>query len=303
MPKPKDIGGYSVQHTADCERVLATLLRGLGPWGKSVFLVGGLTPRYLVPEQPPAVPPHAGTLDVDVVIDLQILADTEAYESLEANLRRLNFERAENEQGKKVAWRWKTRTEHGATMILEFLAEDLRVGGGRVQALPTEGNISALNIPHSSIVFDLYEEAEIRAELLDGKGIATVTVKHANIVSFTCLKAFAYEDRHEPKDAHDLMYCLEHRSEGLQAIAATFRTQLAGKHGSTVRSGLELLRSRFVDEPGIEGYKKDGPVAVAMFELGPDTDLRERRALRQREASSLIDRLLRDIEVAPTGSS
>ena len=216
MPKPQDIGGYTSQHTADCERI-------------------------------PAVPPHAGTLDVDVVIDLQILADTDAYESLEANLKRLYFERAENEQGKKVAWRWKTQTEHGATMILEFLAEDPRVGGGRVQALPTEGNISALNIPHSSMVFDLYEETEIRAELLDERGIATVTVKHADIGSFTCLKAFAYEDRQEPKDAHDLMYCLEHRSEGLQAIAATFRTQLAGKHGGTIRSGLELLRSRFVD--------------------------------------------------------
>ena len=97
------------------------------------------------------------------------------------------------------------------------------------------------------MVFDLYEETEIRAELLDERGIATVTVKHTDIVSFTCLQAFAYEDRQEPKDAHDLMYYLEHRSEGLQAIAATFRTQLAGKHGGTIRSGLELLRSRFVD--------------------------------------------------------
>ena len=128
MPKPQTISGYSPQHTLDCERVLATLIRGLGPWGESVFLVGGLTPRYLVAEPAAGGPAHAGTLDVDVVIDLQILADTEAYESLEANLRRLNFERAENEQGRKVAWRWKTQTEHGATMILEFLA--VCVAGG-----------------------------------------------------------------------------------------------------------------------------------------------------------------------------
>jgi hypothetical protein len=296
MPKPKDIGGYTAQHTADCERVLATLLRGLGPWGKSVFLVGGLTPRYLVPEPPPGGPPHAGTLDVDLVIDLQILADTEAYESLEQNLKRLNFERAENEQGKKVAWRWKTSTEHGATMILEFLAEDLRVGGGRVQALPTEGNISALNIPHSSMVFDLYEEAEIRAELLDGKGIASVTVKHANIVSFTCLKAFAYEDRHEPKDAHDLVYAISHRPGGLQSVATAFQAPLGGKHRDSVRSALEILRRRFVDEPGTEGYQKDGSVAVARFELGNDADQRDRRVLRQREASDIIDRLLKGID-------
>ena len=76
MAKPATLDGYSDQYTVDCERVLVTLLRGLGPWKDSVYLVGGLTPRYLVAARPPMVPAHAGTLDVDIVIDLQILADT-----------------------------------------------------------------------------------------------------------------------------------------------------------------------------------------------------------------------------------
>jgi hypothetical protein len=83
MAKPATLDGYSDQYTVDCERVLVTLLRGLGPWKESVYLVGGLTPRYLVAARPPAVPAHAGTLDVDIVIDLQILADTDAYHTLE----------------------------------------------------------------------------------------------------------------------------------------------------------------------------------------------------------------------------
>ena len=78
MVKPATLDGYSDQYTADCERVLVTLLRGLGPWKDSIYLVGGLTPRYLVSARPPFVPAHAGTLDVDIVIDLQILADTDA---------------------------------------------------------------------------------------------------------------------------------------------------------------------------------------------------------------------------------
>ena len=78
MAKPATFDGYSDQYTKDCERVLVTLLRGLGPWKESVYLVGGLTPRYLVPARPPVVPAHAGTLDLDIVIDLQILADTDA---------------------------------------------------------------------------------------------------------------------------------------------------------------------------------------------------------------------------------
>lgn len=79
MAKPTTLDGYSDQYTFDCERVLVTLLRGLGPWKDSVYLIGGLTPRYLVPARAPLVPAHAGTRDVDIVIDLQILADTEGY--------------------------------------------------------------------------------------------------------------------------------------------------------------------------------------------------------------------------------
>lgn len=89
MAKPATLDGYSDQYTLDCERVLVTLLRGLGPWKESVYLIGGLTPRYLVAARPPVVPAHAGTLDVDIVIDLQILTDTDAYHTLENNLTRM----------------------------------------------------------------------------------------------------------------------------------------------------------------------------------------------------------------------
>jgi hypothetical protein len=296
MAKPATLDGYADAYTLDCERVLLTLLRGLGPWKNSVFLVGGLTPRYLVSARPPEVPPHAGTQDVDIVIDLQLLADTEAYHTLEDNLRKLGFERATNDKGQKLSWRWQTRTEHGALMILELLADAPDIAGGRVQPLPTEGTISALNIPHSSIVFDLHQTTEIQAELLDGAGVATEIVRHANLVSFTCLKAFAFDQRFERKDAHDLIYCIEYAPEGLDAAAAAFREAVAGKHGAVLGDTFAILRRRFCSDEKVDGFRKDGPVAVALFEQGEEPEMREVRVLRQREASDLIERLLALIE-------
>lgn len=304
MAKPATLDGYSDQYTVDCERVLVTLLRGLGPWKDSVYLVGGLTPRYLVAARPPVVPAHAGTLDVDVVIDLQILADTEAYRTLEDNLKKMGFERAENEKQQKLSWRWQTRTEHGAMMVLELLADAPDIAGGKVQPLPTEGTISALNIPHSSIVFDLHQVTEIQAELLGGNGIATERVKHANLVSFTCLKSFAFDQRFERKDAHDLIYCIEHAPDGLNAVAESFRAQRTGKHGEVVEASLAILRGRFADDEKVEGYRKDGPVAVARFELGEgdEAEQRETRALRQRQASDVIMQLLDRIAQGEAGA-
>jgi hypothetical protein len=144
------------------------------------------------------------------------------------------------------------------------------------------------------MVFDLFEVTEIRAELLGNNGVASVTVKHANLVSFTCLKLFAFDDRNERKDAHDLVYCIENAPGGVDAAAAAFRRELGGKHGAVVREALGTLAARFAHDDRTDGYLKDGPVAVAKFELGEgeEPELREARALRQRRASDAIDQLL-----------
>ena len=294
MSKPTTWDGYDPEVTETCERVLVTLLGGLGPWKDSVYLIGGLVPRYLVPERPPGAPAHVGTSDVDVVVGLQMLANTEAYRTLEDNLKRLGFERAENDSGDKQPWRWRTKSETDIPVILELLADDPEASGGRVQPLPVEGNISALNIPHASMVFDHHHTKAIQAERLGGNGIATENLRYADLVSFTCLKAFAFDQRHERKDAYDLVYCIEFAAGGLEAVAEAFRSALQGKHTTVIKEALGILRMRFTDDDTTEGYRKDGPVAVARFERGDaeDDEMHEARALRQRNVSDLISRVL-----------
>lgn len=293
MTKPKTFDAYNGAVTEAAERVLVTLLRGVGPWKDTVFLVGGLTPRYLVAARPPEVPQHAGTGDVDVVVDVAILTDTEAYSTLEENLHAMGFDRATNENGVKVSWRWEARLETGATMVLEFLAEHPELGGGKVKVLPTEGNVSALNIPHASMVFDLHDTTELTAELLNGGGLATEVVRYANIVSFTCLKAFAFDHRNARKDAHDLVYCLEHYPGGLDSVISAFKDALAGSHAEAVQEALAKLKTRFVHEDPDQSYRRDGAVAVARFEdndadVDDNEEIRDLRILRQRQVADLM---------------
>lgn len=293
MGKPKTFDAYNGAVTEAAERVLVTLLRGFGPWKDTVFLVGGLTPRYLVAARPPEVPQHAGTGDVDVVVDVAILTDTEAYSTLEENLHAMGFDRGTNESGVKVSWRWEARLETGATMVLEFLAEHPELGGGKVKVLPTEGNVSALNIPHASMVFDLHDTTELTAELLNGGGLATEVVRYANIVSFTCLKAFAFDHRNARKDAHDLVYCLEHYPGGLDSVISAFKDALAGSHAEAVQEALAKLKTRFVHEDPDQSYRRDGAVAVARFEdndadVDDNEEIRDLRILRQRQVADLM---------------
>lgn len=288
MDKPQTRAGYTAGQTVTCERALVTLLRGLGPWKDSVYLVGGLAVRYLTP----AGSSQVGTLDVDVVVDIQLLAGIEAYRSLEDNLRRSGFEPI-GKDGHPVpsSWRWRYGNEAGDAIVVELLTDNPEKRGGQAQVVPGEGAIRVANIPHSSIVFDHYQVREITAELLDGNGITIERIRHADIVSFTCLKAFAFDERGEPKDAHDLIYCIEHAPGGLGAVAKSLRMARAGKHAPVVEDALQILRKRFVSDSRAAGYRKDGPTKVVKFEFVAG-EPSETQLVRQRDVTELIDRLL-----------
>ena len=292
---PAHYDDYDDHATQACERVLVTLLRGLGPWKHCVYLVGGLTPRYLVPDPPAGVRPHAGTRDVDLVVDLSLLVKVEAYRTLERNFRDLDLRRATNEDGSRPSWRWESRTDARTLVIVELLSDDPGGTVRRAAALPDQRRVSAMHIPHVSIVRDLHQDVEIQAELLGGRGIVRERVRHADIVSFVCLKAFAFDDRLEDKDAYDLLYCIENVPGGVAATAQAFRDAIGRtSHGDTILSALEILRQRFATDPNVDGYRKDGPAAVAAFEHDdlPDPD---RRALRRRNVSTVIQHLLDDV--------
>ena len=113
-------------------------------------------------------------------------------------------------------------------------------------------------------------------------------------MSFTCLKAFAFDQRFERKDAHDLIYCIEHAPDGMDAVAEAFRKERGGTHAAVIQACLAILRSRFVCDVKTEGYRKDGPVSVAKFEQGEgdEPEQRDSRALRQRQVSDVIEQLL-----------
>lgn len=91
-PKPETVDGYDADHTLACERVLVTMLGAFGTLKNTIRLVGGLVPRYLTPEARPDVPAHFGTSDVDVVLNLQVIAEGDGYDSLAVQLKARKFE-------------------------------------------------------------------------------------------------------------------------------------------------------------------------------------------------------------------
>lgn len=121
--KPATASGYSREVTDACEQALVTVLQCMGTLKETVRLVGGLVPRYLTPEREPDVPAHAGTSDLDLVIDLAVIAAGEDYAPIADRLKERGFSKMKLEKGGVSSWQWVAHTVHGLPVRVEFLCD------------------------------------------------------------------------------------------------------------------------------------------------------------------------------------
>ena len=290
--KPKHQYGYNASHTILCERTLVTLLRGIGPWKAGVYVIGGLAPRYLIPtsEETEGRPDHVGTTDVDLLLNLTLLTEIEAYSRLEKNLKALNFERGKNVEGEAQHFSWRKEVGGGATVVVDLLCDKPLEEGGQVMPISGEKRLSALGIPGAYLAMEDFIEVFLTQEMLDDRGVATETIRVANIVPLLVLKCLAYDDRMEEKDAYDIIYCLTHYQKGPDSVAAAYTASLLRlPNDPLLRKALDILKNRFATDV-TPGYRKDGPVSYARFHADPSrTDL---NAIRQREAATVVEAFL-----------
>lgn len=238
---------YDGPATERCERALVTLIGDIGPRSDRVALVGGLTPRYIVDSIPADVPALVGTADVDLVLGLSLGdADTEAYRTLHNNLVGSGFSPA------KPSFR-RTRIVDGVTVAVEFLGETSDVQPGRVFR-PRGGSgsrLAALNVPGSSLAIRDSAPVQITAARLDDGGESTVTMQVAGILRFVALKILAFQDRHQNRDAYDLVYSMLYFEGGPEGAASASPI----RREPLVSDAMDLLGERF------ETIDKDGPRA------------------------------------------
>jgi len=272
---------YNDEATIRCERALLTLIGDLGPWRERIYLAGGLAPRYLVGQLPEGSRGHVGTTDVDLIIGLALGDETpETYRTLQNNLEGAKFKQLE------PSFRWSREVE-GATVILEFLCETDQVEPGRIfrpKGEYTGSKLGAFNVRGAHLARDDFLERDIEGERLDGGGRSRVAIRVANVLPYAVLKVLAFQDRHENKDAYDLVFTLLNFQNGPRAAGAAARESRVSAHAQVAES-LTLLEERFND-PG-----QDGPSAYGLF-LATRGDRAEEARLR-REAVATVQDFLR----------
>jgi len=274
---------YDAEATARCERVLITLLGDLGPWRERIYLAGGLAPRYLTGTLPEGARPHVGTTDVDLVIGLALGDETpDTYRTLQNNLEKARFEQRE------PSFRWAREVE-GATVFVEFLCETDAVEPGRIyrpKGESTGSKLGAFNVRGAHLVRDDFVERELEGERLDDGGRSRVAVRVANVLPYTVLKITAFQDRHQNKDAYDLVFTLLNYAGGPRTAGAAASASPVVGHPQVLEA-LGLLEERFADA------QQDGPSAYASFLAAPEST--EEKARLRQEAVATIRAFLRPL--------
>ena len=273
---------YNEAATARCERALVTLLGDLGPWREHIYLAGGLAPRYLVGQLPEGARAHVGTLDVDLIVGLALGDETsETYRTLQNNLEKSGFVQSE------PSFRW-TRDVEGVSVAVEFLCETNSVAFGRIFRPKefTGARFGAFNVLGAHLAREDFIEREIEAERLDAGGLSKVTVRVANILPYVALKIFAFQDRHDNKDAYDLGFTLLNYNGGPHAAGQAAAKSPVRNHPQ-IKEALKLLEERFRDTAN------DGPNAYAAF-LAAGNDEEEKARLCQ-EAVAIVSDFLRGL--------
>lgn len=292
--KHKTAAEYNTDHTKACEIALVALLRAFGSLKENLRLVGGLVPRYLTPQQPPEVPAHTGTTDVDVVLNITVLAAKGTYDKLKRQLKDGGFLRYQPASDRPPSsWQW-MYDAGGISIVVEFLQHtDNPEQSARLVEIDGE-DVSACQILHAGIAHDWFAETLITVELPDNGGIVKEVIRYADAVAFIVLKALAFNSRHERKDASDLIHVMRYWGT-IELLAETFAERLSsGAHAGAIDRALTALAENFCDEPDIPGFRKDGPSAVANFHGLQDAD-EETRFREQRDVSGMVGYFLEQV--------
>ncbi len=211
-------------------------------------MLGGLVPALLCSGSRWR---HAGTVDVDVQVDLEIACGAVNMGRLEQALRNAEFE-----PDARRAWRWVKAAGPPQPLVkFELLADlDTEHAGDTIHFVACE-RLGAVNLRGTRFAALDVESHQLTAKI--GGSQYRCEVKVAGLAGFLLAKAHAAHGRRAPKDWYDIAFVLLNNDLGgvrgaIAAVQNRFGHEL---HGST-RTALDDLLANFADRraQGVDAY-------------------------------------------------
>ena len=259
--KPTTRDGYSSEQLDLVTRTCLYVFTKLGDLLDEVVVVGGLTPYFLVDQDHPPMllGTHSGTMDLDLGLSLAIFEE-ERYQALTARLRGAGFRPDTTPKGNPSLQTWVI--DLGGRVTIDFLIPQQSNSEKPGTNRHIEPDFAAFITEGLDLAFRDRRLVNLKDYTLLGEQAAR-DISVCGPGAFTVLKALAFRNRGENKDAYDLGYVLS----GLEIdeIAQCLTSLLPD---TRVERALDIIREDFT------GHDSIGPKRVAQFlPIGRDDEI------------------------------
>ena len=236
--------------------VLVELGQILGAHRDAIVVIGGSVPSLLLPH---AEPRHIGSLDIDLDLDTEKLAD-HGYAELIEKFDAAGYER-NIEELKPFQLRRTVDLHDGGEPIAVIV--DLLMPKGVKTRKHRPKLVDGLRVQEADggeIALHHNLRLMIEGTMPDGRK-NRVEMLVASIPALLVMKGYALVQRDKKKDAYDIYYCIRQYEGGVKALAAECVPLL---EDPVAREGYENIARKFNQEDGF------GPETVRLFVEGSD---------------------------------
>ena len=277
--KPTTAAGYAPEMVTLVRSACLYLATKLGDLMDEIVVVGGLVPSLLIDQTnlPTDTDPHAGTMDLDLGIAFA-LVNEERYAEVTERLAGAGFKPDLNANGQPSRQRW---CINDPQVTVDFLIEPIQgdeSNAGKLFSLSPAW--AAIIAPGLHLAFQNSKTITLDEATIKGEH-AKRQIRVCGAGAFVVLKALAFRNRGENKDAYDLFYLLRNYGNGIEEIADELRPLL---DDPSTKQALRYLNEDFQSIDSI------GPKRVAEFLYGQSDEA------IQADAQGYLQHLLKQLE-------
>ncbi len=249
--KPRTAAGYDATHVGKVRATLLYMATKIGDILDEIVIVGGIVPSLLIDQG--AVPDrHVGTADLDVGLTLALL-DHKRYEVLTDRLRQARFEPDQNDNGNPTRQRW--RIDGPPRVTVDFLIAPTEPSDRPGGIKGIERDFAAIIAPGLRLAFIDQVQVPLAGTNIRGEQ-AERTVRVCGPAAFVTMKALAFRNRGENKDAYDLQYFIRYFDGGAERISGAMRAIIDAPEA---KEAIAYLREDFAT------VRHVGPMRAAEF--------------------------------------
>lgn len=272
--EPQFASDYNNRTTAAVKSVLIEIGQILGSYKGKFAVIGGAVPWLLLDE---ADMPHIGTIDVDLSLDAEALAEGEYAQLVESLLQR-GYDQREHLPRFQLVRTVPARDEgKDIDVVVDFLMP--RDASIVKNTPPIMANFAVQRADGADLALKFYQFVAIEGDMPDG-GSNRVQIAVASIPALLAMKGYAIANRLKQKDAYDIYYSIRSFPGGIEALVEATKPLLEFE---TAKAGFLHISEKF------RHLNDFGPTSVRQFINQPDMLVERTADQWQQDAFGQVD--------------